>query len=154
MNKTTKRKPTVSPEKATVWKGKRKEKAQQLVLHHVMQARPLTWIVKNVKGAPTRRETIYDWIVDKNSDFGELFRHAKIRATEIYLEEMMELVQDTILHAKDNQISNQGVQAVRLKIDTLKWYVGKLAPRLYGTQRDLEADQKLDEIKELVIQMK
>lgn len=33
-----------------------------------------------------------------------------------------------------------GVQAARLEVDTLKWYVGKIAPKLYGDRVTVESE--------------
>lgn len=56
-------------------------------------------------------------------------------------------------------VNHAHINRVRLKVDTIKWLAGKLAPKIYGDKLQLEkldnnADPELLRVKELVQQLK
>lgn len=71
-------------------------------------------------GMPTRT-TIYAWLSEKE-DFADKYA----RARNVGLDDMAD---DTIRLSDDNDAD---VQRLKLRIDTRKWYLSKLAPKRYG----------------------
>jgi hypothetical protein len=110
---------------------KAKLKAKKLILEWTAKGETLVWIAKNIDGVP-HRDTIYGWLNELKGTFLDDFRRAKIAAVEPRLDKMWDLIDETVEGAKTQELNNVAVQAVRLKIDTEKWYAARLAPRLYG----------------------
>ena len=71
-------------------------------------------------GIPTRA-TIYDWLA-KYPNFADKYAHAR----NVGLDDMAD---DVIRLADDDE---KDVQRLRLRVDTRKWYLSKLAPKRYG----------------------
>jgi hypothetical protein len=84
---------------------------------------------------PTK-ETIFLWL-KTYGDFSDQYARAKRLQIEVLVDEIIEIADDS---SQDNIINQQGqiicnnasINRARLKIDTRKWIVSKLAPKIYG----------------------
>ncbi len=76
----------------------------------------------NLPAAPT----VCLW-VDTRADFAERYARARERLVEHWADEIVELA-DAPVAPNDNA----AVQRARLRVDTRKWLMSKLAPRKYG----------------------
>jgi hypothetical protein len=65
--------------------------------------------------------------VDTRADFAERYARARERLVEHWADEIIELA-DAEVPPNDNA----AVQRARLRVDTRKWLMSKLAPRKYG----------------------
>jgi hypothetical protein len=76
---------------------------------------------------------IYDWIL-RFPEFSEQYARAKMIQASLLAEEIIELSDD-----RSNDISGElgipngvAVQRSRLMVDTRKWYLSKVLPKVYG----------------------
>ena len=75
--------------------------------------------------------TLYRWCHDE-PEFAEWFRAAR----EIQAHQKFDLAWEIAEHR-----CWSGVSGARLAVDTLRWQVAKLAPKHYGTSKEMEADE-------------
>jgi hypothetical protein len=83
-----------------------------------------------------RPTTIYKWKI-KFPDFAKKYAQAKSNQADLYVEQLMEIANDTsrdTIDGKDGRetFNAEWVARSRLKIDTIKWIASKLIPKLYG----------------------
>lgn len=108
------------------------------------------------------RVTIYRWTL-KHKEFGSQYAQAKARQVDWFVEEALDIAYDgsldTYIDEKGNaRCDNEWVQRSRLKVDTLKWYASKLAPRVYGEKIQIEKkilseDPEIKKAQELASQL-
>jgi len=70
--------------------------------------------------------TIYDW-QDSHPDFAERYSHARARCADTLAGKVI----DEAMNSHDAPIG-------RLRMDALKWYASKLAPKKYGDKVEVE----------------
>jgi hypothetical protein len=70
--------------------------------------------------------TIYDW-QDSHPDFAERYSHARARCADTLAGRVI----DEAMNSHDAPIG-------RLRMDALKWYASKLAPKKYGDKVEVE----------------
>lgn len=77
-------------------------------------------------------ETIRRWLIEKE-DFRGLYARAKEQQADVIADEIMEIA-DKLARGK---ISNDKVNAARLRVDSRKWIAAKLKPKRYGDRTDI-----------------
>ncbi len=77
--------------------------------------------IAHANGLPSR-VTIWEWLCDEQD-----FANAYARATEIKARGMFEDLPDLA-----DTATGENAQAVRLQVDTRKWVLSKMLPRIYG----------------------
>lgn len=82
------------------------------------------------------RLTIYRWTV-KYPEFYHQYLRAKQAQVDWMVDEALEIAEDgsndTVTTDKGQEkCDNEWVARSRLRVDTIKWYASKLAPKLYG----------------------
>ncbi len=87
------------------------------------------------------RPVVQDWIVQDKHGFAAQYVRAKAVGIDQFAEETLEIADDGSNDWMERQNEKGGVVEVvdqdhiarsRLRVDTRKWYVSKLAPKLYG----------------------
>ena len=79
---------------------------------------------------------VYNWLtVDK--EFSDRYARAREQQAEHYLDEIIaisdDVTLDEIIDGEGNPRTNhEAIQRSRLKVDTRKWAMSKLAPKKYG----------------------
>ena len=87
------------------------------------------------EGMPVQ-SVVYNWLtVDK--EFLEKYARAREQQAEHYLDEIIAISDDVsldeIIDGEGNpRTNNEAIQRSRLKVDTRKWAMSKLAPKKYG----------------------
>ncbi len=71
---------------------------------------------------------------DSTPERMEKYAHAKAAGLERLAEEIMEISDDV------DSDSNEAVQRARLRVDSRKWLLSKMAPRKYGDKLELAGD--------------
>jgi hypothetical protein len=90
------------------------------------------------------KASIYKWVL-KHDEFGDQYMRAKAVQCNWLAEYSMEIASD---NSRDTYTDEKGkekcdhewVQRSRLRVDTIKWYTSKLAPKLYGDKLQLTGD--------------
>ena len=95
--------------------------------------------------------TIYDWIRDDKA-FADAFSRAKLEQTTAKFESMSDVLEeakkDLITDEKGRtRIDPGAIQLAKLKIDTIKFEIGKLNQKKYGNIVTAEATTESDKIK-------
>lgn len=101
------------------------------------------------------QSTIYKWLRDVEG-FSQQYARAREDQADFYLDEIIEISDDvstdTLVDGEGNErTNNEAIQRSKLKVDTRKWVMSKLAPKKYGAN-NLE-EKKTTDISELVSQL-
>ena len=104
------------------------------------------------------KTTIYQWRF-KHPEFATKYARAKTFQCELLADSMYDLANEISTYQDSDgnaRVDSGSVQAQRLKIDTLKWTLSKLLPKVYGEQKQID-DQSpsntLNEIQTLVSEL-
>jgi hypothetical protein len=86
-------------------------------------------------GMPVK-QTIFNWL-RKYPEFAEAYRVATEERAESYVEEIMDIADDgTNDYYTDEdgkrRVDTEHINRSRLRVDTRKWYAGKVKPKKYG----------------------
>ena len=101
------------------------------------------------------KDTIFTWL--KNyPDFSDQYAQAKRCQIETFIDEILEIADDT---SHDHVINEQGntvcdsefIARSRLRIDTRKWLASKLVPKVYGVHHK-DADVPGSTLVEMLIE--
>jgi len=86
--------------------------------------------------------SIFKWALDPEHDFSEQYDRAKRIRAETLVDEIVDIADDSaedyveISTGKGKRkrliTRKEHVQRSRLRVDTRKWFAGKVAPKLYG----------------------
>lgn len=103
---------------------------------------------------PTRKN-IHCWLVD-HAYFRDQYTLAKKKQAEWLVEDALEVAydgsQDTVIDSKGKRrCDNEWVQRSRLIVDTIKWSVSVLEPKVYGSQAGKEDGLKDANLKEEIV---
>lgn len=88
--------------------------------------------------------TIYAWRI-KHESFSKKYANAKSKQAEILAEKLIEMSDEVEVYEDEkgvNRIDPGMLGRQRLKIDTLKWYASKLAPKIYGEKQQTDVTVK------------
>jgi hypothetical protein len=89
--------------------------------------------------------TVYDWLMD-NNDFAQKYARAREKQAEHYAGEIIEICDETandiIIDPETGaeRTNHEVVLRSKLRVDTRKWLMGKLAPKKYGDKTILSGD--------------
>lgn len=104
------------------------------ICRRISQGESLISICKS-EGMPDK-STVLDWLF-KEPDFAAQYARAREAQAEHYLDEIIAISDDSAL---DTEMGEDGVERTnhevvaraRLRVDTRKWAMSKLAPKKYG----------------------
>ncbi|MBP6564009.1 MAG: terminase small subunit protein [Burkholderiales bacterium] len=123
----------------------RPSKMTEDVISHICEeialGRGLCKIVGD-EGMPDER-TVYRWL-EQDEAFRQKYADARARAMEKFADEIVEIADDG---RNDKWTDDEGGEHVdhdviarsRLRVDTRKWLMSKLAPKKYGDRLDVNA---------------
>lgn len=94
-------------------------------------------------------ETVRRWLYKDEGGFRALYAHAKEQQMEMQEEELLEIADDG---TNDTYVDEEGkprvdtdvIQRSRLRVDTRKWLMSKLAPKKYGDKVDVNHGGQTD----------
>lgn len=88
---------------------------------------------------------IRGWAARDESGFYSQYAHARDIGLDTMSEELLEISDDERGDLSDDgKWSHANVQRARLRVDTRKWYLSKLAPKRYGEKLDVQHGGKVD----------
>lgn len=86
--------------------------------------------------------TVMQWLASNKSDFMEQYAHARQVQAEYLLDELIDIADDSskdyVIVDGQERLDQEHIQRARLRIDTRKWNIEKLAPKKYGAKQQLE----------------
>ena len=98
------------------------------------------------------RATAYEWLASIPT-FNDMYARAREHQADAWVDELREIADDTSkdyieVETPDGRIERrfdgEHVQRSRLRIDTIKWLVGKHAPRRFGEKVAVDLTAKVD----------
>lgn len=118
---------------------KRTEAVEQRVFNALAAGRSLRSVCAE-KGMPTPAAVI-DWCV-RDPEFSDRYARARQSGLDAMAEEAVSIaddgLNDTYLDGDGNRrVDNDVVQRSRLRIETRKWFLSKLAPGKYGDRQEI-----------------
>lgn len=109
------------------------------------------------------RASVYRWCID-HQEFCDQYNKAKARQVEWMVEEALQIAedgsQDTIVSEDGKErLDYEWVARSRLRVDTIKWFASKLAPKIYGdkvtiAKEELKDDPEIQKSKLIASQLK
>lgn len=86
--------------------------------------------------------TVRGWVVDDVEGFAEQYMRARALQAEHWAEEILEIADETAFDDKINDKGdivpdNEYMQRSRLRVDTRKWLLSKVLPKVYGDKLDV-----------------
>lgn len=86
--------------------------------------------------------TIYKWLAAQ-PEFAEQYARARAIQADVLAEEIIAIADDSSgdTYTDDEgvkRVDHEHVQRARLRVDARKWYVAKLAPKVYGDATTLK----------------
>ena len=93
------------------------------------------------------RQTVISWLF-KHKEFADRYAQAREAQADYLLEELLDIADntegDTYTDAKGNvRIDHENINRSRLRVDTRKWVITKLAPKKYGDRVEEVAKEEL-----------
>jgi hypothetical protein len=119
------------------------------ICERIMMGESLNRICKD-KAMPSYRTVCY-WLRDK-PDFLQKYTCARVVQMHLLADSILEIAddgsQDTVVNDKGHAEKNtEWITRTRLKLDTRKWLLAKLLPRIYGDKVNVTTDgEKLTRI--------
>jgi len=85
------------------------------------------------------------WLLN-NKEFQDKYAQAREAQADYLLEELLDIADDksgdTYEDAKGNiKVDHENINRSRLRVDTRKWVIAKLAPKKYGDRVALDPEQ-------------
>jgi hypothetical protein len=92
------------------------------------------------------RSTVMRWIF-KIPEFQDKYTLAREQQADFYFEEILEIADgsenDSYIDEKGNQrVDHENINRSRLRVDTRKWVIARLAPKKYGDRVEFDAEDK------------
>lgn len=89
------------------------------------------------------RSAVNKWVVDNINEFAHQYARSKAIGIDEIVDESIEISDDGARdYTKDadgrDVVDHDHIARARLRVDTRKWYVSKLAPKLYGDRTAVE----------------
>lgn len=85
--------------------------------------------------------TVMRWIAERD-DFCEQYTRARQVQAEYLLDELIDIADDSskdyVIVDGQERLDQEHIQRAKLRIDTRKWNIEKLAPKKYGAKQQLE----------------
>lgn len=113
-----------------------------LICGEIASGRSLRSVCQD-EGMPTAT-SVFRWLA-KHEAFSEQYARAMEARTNALAEEIIDIAdegaRDTYIDDNGNERTNNDVIArSRLRVDTRKWLMSKMAPKKYGEKLDIKAD--------------
>ncbi len=88
--------------------------------------------------------TIHQWNLEDKEGFSKQYAYAREMQAQHMFDEILEISDnsDGIVAAGDDKKASAFSQNQRLKVDTRKWYLSKVLPKVYGDKVDVTSDGK------------
>jgi hypothetical protein len=80
--------------------------------------------------------------VDKDSELAEQYAQARAAMIDKIADDIMTIADEEMIPTGEGKVDNAMVQKQRLRVDTRKWLLSKLAPKKYGDKLELTGDDK------------
>lgn len=123
------------------------EEKRAAICERIANGESLTAICKD-DGFPAKN-VVLDWLFNE-PEFATQYARAREAQAEHYLDEIIQIADDSVLDTEinpesGNEVTNHDViQRAKLRVDTRKWAMSKLAPKKYGDRTALDVSGDLN----------
>jgi hypothetical protein len=93
------------------------------------------------KMAGVARQTFLDW-VDKDQELSGQYARARSDMIDKIADDIMTIADEDLIPTGEGKVDSAMVQKQRLRVDTRKWLLSKLAPKKYGDKLELSGDEQ------------
>jgi transposase-like protein len=95
------------------------------------------------EGMPVR-QTVHDWVINNRDGFGDRYARARELQADRFAEELLEIADDTSHDVVERNgelvVDHEHIQRSKLRVDTRKWLMARMAPRKWGDKVVLAGD--------------
>ena len=91
--------------------------------------------------AGVARQTFLDW-VDKDEELSGHYAQARAAMIDKIADDIMTIADEEMIPTGEGKVDNAMVQKQRLRVETRKWLLSKLAHKKYGDKLELSGDDK------------
>jgi hypothetical protein len=92
------------------------------------------------KAANVPVQTFMDW-VDKDPELSGQYAQARADLIDKIADDIMSIADQEMIPTGEGRVDSAMVQKQRLRVDTRKWLLSKLAPKKYGDKLELTGDE-------------
>jgi len=93
------------------------------------------------KMAGVARQTFLDW-VDKDQGLSGQYARARSDMIDKIADDIMTIADEDLIPTGEGKVDSAMVQKQRLRVDTRKWLLSKMAPKKYGDKLELSGDEQ------------
>jgi len=93
------------------------------------------------KMAGVARQTFLDW-VDKDQELSGQYARARSDMIDKIADDIIKIADEEMIPTGEGKVDSAMVQKQRLRVDTRKWLLSKLAPKKYGDKLELSGDEQ------------
>lgn len=86
--------------------------------------------------------TVRGWVLDDIEGFAERYTRARQLLAEHWAEELLDVSDEPPAVTGEGKYDSAYVQHQRLRVDSRKWLLSKVLPRVYGDKLDVTSDGK------------
>lgn len=100
------------------------------------------------EGMPSKW-TVLEWLA-KDEEFAAQYARARELQAELYLDEIIAISDDSVLDTEIDpetgaeRTNHEVVARAKLRVDTRKWAMSKMAPKKYGDRTAIDVDGSLN----------
>ena len=113
---------------------------QQKISKVLAQMREGKSLRQSAESAGVARQTFLDW-VDKDEELAGQYAHARAAMIDKIADEIMTIADEDLIPTGEGKVDTAMVQKQRLRVDTRKWLLSKMAPKKYGDKLELSGDE-------------
>ena len=114
---------------------------QQKITEVLTQMREGKSLRQASKMAGVARQTFLDW-VDKDQELSGQYARARSDMIDKIADDIMTIADEDLIPTGEGKVDSAMVQKQRLRVDTRKWLLSKLAPKKYGDKLELSGDEQ------------
>lgn len=101
-------------------------------------------------GMPAKAQ-VFKWLSLSNEelwrdDFRDQYARAKQESADAMADELLDIAEEPLLKDDNGKLVNAAIQRNKLRIDTRKFLMAKMKPKIYGDKMDLTTDGEKIEI--------
>jgi hypothetical protein len=118
-----------------------KAEKQQKINKVLTQMRDGNSLRQAAEMAGVARQTFLDW-VDKDEELSGHYAQARAAMIDKIADDIMTIADEELIPTGEGKVDNAMVQKQRLRVETRKWLLSKLAHKKYGDKLELSGDDK------------
>ena len=92
------------------------------------------------ENANVKAQTFLSW-VDQDKDLSEQYARARSDMIDKIADDILKIADEELIPTGEGKVDSAMVQKQRLRVDTRKWLLSKLAHKKYGDKLELSGDE-------------